>query len=225
MQAVSVATMQALDAQAIGGLGIPRLILMEHAGIAVARAVVSGGKSGPVVVCCGRGYNGGDGLAATRHLLNRGYAVQVVLTAALESLRDEPRTFAQVLRQLDVPMTVWPDDADPVRAWLQAAGVVVDALLGIGVQSVVREPLASLIEAINTSPAWIVAADVPSGLDADTGQVLGTAVKAHHTVSFGLAKEGCLAPVAKSYVGRLQVDPISFPPLLLERALRGQVTP
>jgi NAD(P)H-hydrate epimerase len=225
MQAVTVAMMQAVDDQAITAWGVPRLVLMDNAGLALARAVIAAGMPGAVVVCCGRGYNGGDGLAAAVHLARQGIAVQVVSLVASDALRVEPRAFAAVLAGLQVPEAQWPAESVRVESWLRSAAVVVDCLLGIGLRTAVREPERSLIGRINNSHAHVIAADVPSGLDADSGRVLGAAVRAHQTVTFGLAKQGCLQDEARSYVGQLAVDSIGFPPELLKMALSGRLAP
>ncbi len=210
--------MAAIDARAIAGLGIPRLLLMDHAGLALARATAKmAGRPGAVVVCCGLGYNGGDGLSAARHLHAWGFRPRVILTGPPGRLREEPAVFARILRRLRVPMlsmTTAGAEARAVRRVRQAR-LVVDALLGIGGRHVVRGPAAALIEAMNCSRARIVSADVPSGLDADTGRPLGQAVRATVTVAFGGVKRGCLAARARPYIGRLVVEPISIPPQLL----------
>ena len=220
--AVSVARMQAIDATAIQTLGIPRLLLMEHAGLAVSRTVktLCPRAGGTVVVCCGTGYNGGDGLAAARHLQDWGYALQVLMTGPMDTLREEPAVYATMLRRLAVPIRDCPvgsgqgPPADAERI-IASADVIVDALLGIGVRGAVREPVRSLIAWVNQAGRPIVSADVPSGLDADTGEVQGVAVKASVTVTFGLPKQGCFVKEGPAHVGSLVVDAISIPRQLL----------
>ena len=211
--------MQRLDAAAIKRYGIPRLLLMEHAGLAVAREVERlRPRRGRVAVCCGMGYNGGDGLCAAWHLAARGYTVDVLLCGARARLREEPAVFARILRPMGVRIQDVREGRSLRRAQaaLRRAGVLVDAVLGIGARDMVREPAASLIRLMNAARRPIVAADVPSGLDADSGRALGAAVRARVTVTFGLVKIGCMRGDGPRLSGRLIVDPLVFPPQLLK---------
>ena len=221
---VSVARMQAIDREAIERIGVPRLVLMDHAGRAIAQAAAALMKSKPaawpsrsILICCGTGFNGGDGLSAGRHLESMGYAIKVALLGRWDHLRDEPATYANILRHLDVPIIEIESPASwsRLRRWLAAAPLLIDALLGIGVRGAVREPMPRLIAQMNRVQVPIVAADVPSGLDADTGLVQGAAVKAAVTVSFGLPKRGCLIAEGPAHTGRLLVDAITIPQRLL----------
>lgn len=222
---VSVARMQQIDAEAIEGIGIPRLLLMEHAGLAVARAThaLSPDPSHPIGVCCGTGWNGGDGLAAARHLHAWGYPLRVLVIGRVERLRDEPAIFAGILKRLGVTIlegegAEWSGGRLPahVECALRECGVLIDALLGIGIHGPVREPFASLITGMSRLGKPIVAVDIPSGLDGDTGCVQGVAVRATITVAFGLAKRGCTIQDGPAHTGSLMVDPITIPPHLLE---------
>ena len=208
--------MQAIDAAAIDTLGIPRLLLMEHAGLAVARAVRAlRPPPASVVACCGSGFNGGDGLAAARHLHQWGYQLRIILAAPSASLAGEPAVFARILARLGVPLVEWTRPGQAPLAPLAAAAVLVDALLGLGLRGPVREPAASLIQHMNASRAPIVAVDLPSGLDGDDGSIHGPAVRAAVTVTFGLPKQGCVQGAGPAHTGRLVVDDITFPPPLL----------
>ena len=222
--AVSVARMQQIDAEAIGTIGIPRLLLMEHAGVAIARAVqgLLPTSAASVVVCAGTGFNGGDGLAAARHLHEQGSAVHVLLAGSVDRLQEEPAVYAAILQRLRVAIwecgrPEWPSTGVPDAAerLMTQCDVIVDALLGIGAHGPVREPIRSLIACMNRSTKPIVSADVPSGLDADTGQVQGLAVQAAVTVTFGLPKRGCYLAEGPSHVGSLIVDSLSIPRQLL----------
>ena len=188
--------MQRIDAAAIETLGIPRLLLMDHAGLAVARAVQTLAPSRPrsILICCGAGFNGGDGLSAARHLHGWGYPVCLVLTTPPEHLRDEPAAYARIVQRMGLSLFALtaPTVSAQLERWLSDCSVIVDALLGIGLRGEVREPMASCITQMNCSGKPIVAADIPSGLDGDTGQIHGVAVHATVTVTFGLPKLGCL---------------------------------
>jgi len=220
VRAVSVAAMQQIDTAAIEAYHIPRLLLMEHAGLAVARRarwLLRRVHAPIIVVCCGSGYNGGDGLATARHLHEWGYGVRVLLTGALERLREEPAIYAAILQQLGVPLKVIvPGKTDVIRRWIRDGDLVIDALLGIGVHGEVREPLTALIQIMNASGKRMLAVDVPSGLDADTGMVQGCAVRASVTLTFGLPKQGCVKAMGRAYTGRLITDAITIPRTLLQ---------
>lgn len=210
--------MQAIDRAAIERLGIPRLLLMDHAGLAVAREAASlvRDPAVPILICSGTGYNGGDGLSAARHLQGWGYRPRVVLAGALDRLREEPLTFARIAQRLHIPlMEAVAPPSDALAGVMGECGLIVDALLGIGAQGRVRQPHAALIELMNRSGKPILAVDIPSGIDADTGAVQGVAVQAAVTVAFGRAKQGCLVGEGPAHAGRILTDPITIPQQVL----------
>lgn len=218
VRAVSVQQMQRMDEAAIHAFHIPRLLLMEHAGQAVARAVLrvcAHPMTRPlrVLVCCGPGHNGGDGLCAAWHLAQDGHRVRVLVAGSLASLNEEPVVYARILRALEVE---WIEigaaaQVEGIRREFAQAEAIIDALLGIGLQGPVRPAIASLIEAINGARVPVVSVDIPSGLDGDTGLPHGVAVKATVTVAMALAKQGCVTTGARPYVGRLVVEDIGLP--------------
>lgn len=214
--------MQQIDTAAIEQCGIPRLLLMEHAGLALANAIVSLSPRGalPVLICCGTGYNGGDGLCAARHLHNWGDRPHVVLTGRVAQLRDDPLVYAGIVQRLGIPLMELErlEQLGSIEPWVASCGLIVDALLGVGLRGAVREPTASLIDRLNRSGKPIVSADIPSGLDGDSGLPQGRAVNATITVTFGLPKQGCFVGQGPAYVGTLIIDSITMPPTLLERS-------
>ena len=158
--------MRAVDAWAIEEMATPSLDLMERAGAGLARAAAAAAAGdGPVCVVVGKGNNGGDGLVAARHLREDGHVVVVLAVAPLEELRGDAAVNLERLPG---------DPPEPFAAErLAGAGVVVDALLGTGFEGAPRDPVAAAIAAINAQPAPVVACDVPSGVDASTGEVEG----------------------------------------------------
>lgn len=213
--------MQAIDSAAIESIGIPRVVLMDHAGLAVARQAAQQAldKTQPVLICCGTGFNGGDGLSAARHLYNLGYSPQVLLAGRLERLRDEPKIFASIAQKLGIAIT----ECEPMRmeglgVFFARCGLIVDALLGIGAQGPLREPHASLIRLMNGANKPIIAVDLPSGLDGNTGVVGEMTVRAHVTVTFGRIKQGCVIGEGPAHCGSIVVEPITFPRQLLGEA-------
>jgi ADP-dependent NAD(P)H-hydrate dehydratase / NAD(P)H-hydrate epimerase len=200
------AGMRAADSWAIEEQGIPSLELMETAGAAVAEAVREVARDGPVRVVCGKGNNGGDGLVAARHLAGTGYEVEVLLLWPAGELSPDATTnlgrFAGAVRELE---------ADDVGGALSGSGAVVDAIFGTGFSGAPRAPADGAIDAINASGAPVVAADIPSGVDASSGEAEGAAVDADVTVSFHAAKLGHWIFPGKANAGEVQVADIGIP--------------
>jgi NAD(P)H-hydrate epimerase len=195
-------------------LGVSRLVLMENAGAAVARAVASRFPTArKILVVCGTGDNGGDGYVAARHLHGLGREVRVI---ALGEPREElARLNYDAVRRLwgvEVALVQSSLELLALQDWFLWAEVIIDAVLGTGIRGALREPHSTAVELMNAAPAPKVAVDVPSGLDPDTGEVRDKAVKAAVTVTFHKAKRGLLSPGAVKYVGELVVEPIGIPP-------------
>jgi ADP-dependent NAD(P)H-hydrate dehydratase / NAD(P)H-hydrate epimerase len=196
-------TQRALDTWAIQERGIAGLDLMERAGTGLADVIERHAPAGRVVVVCGKGNNGGDGFVLARVLHRRGREVSVAVLAEAEQYRGEARTNLERL-----PVQPRRFDAQA----LDGAAVIVDAILGTGFSGEVREPYAGAIEAINASHALTVACDVPSGVDASTGEVAGRAVRAALTVTFHAAKPGLWISPGKSHAGSVHVVDIGIAP-------------
>src|SRR4051812_42753077 len=166
--------MRALDRWAIEHEGVPSLELMERAGREVARAIVALGPDGPVRVVCGRGNNGGDGLVVARLLREDGLDAEALLLFAPDDLSPDARANLDRLEARAVGEGELP-------AAISGSAVVVDAILGTGFSGAPRPPLDAAIEAINATEATVLAIDVPSGVDASTGEVEGACVRADLT--------------------------------------------
>lgn len=205
--------MRRLDTLAQQRYAIPAVLLMEHAGLAVAREVLRCRRGpGPVVVMCSHGNNGGDGLVAARLLDNAGVPVRVVLVGKAPTEGPAAINWT-IAKRLGVPTMGWrpPNTSWRPRAMLRHASVIVDALLGIGTRGAVREPVASAIRAMNAAGRPIVAVDLPSGLDADSGVIGGVAIRARVTVTCGRLKRGLLVGQGPAHAGRIVVADISLP--------------
>jgi ADP-dependent NAD(P)H-hydrate dehydratase / NAD(P)H-hydrate epimerase len=198
-------TMRAVDRWAIEEQGVPSLELMERAGEGVARAVEALVPDGPVAVVCGKGNNGGDGLVVARLLRAAGRDAAVLLTPSPRELAGDARTN---LERLSGPPPAPLDEAPEALA--QAAGVV-DAVLGTGFQGEPRGAVADAIALINGAEAPVVSVDVPSGVDASTGEVHGAAVNASVTVTFHAAKPGLWIRPGKARAGEVRVVEIGVP--------------
>lgn len=210
-----------IDRHAIEDLGLPGVVLMENAGrgvAAVVRDLLAGlPASAPeadqtnagVAIVCGRGNNGGDGYVAARHLANDGTPVTVYLVCDPADVQGDARINLEVIRRmgLSVVRVAGPSDLMPAVA----AGVIVDAIFGTGLRGAVREPYRGIIALLNELGRPIVAVDIPSGLDCDTGRPLGIAIRAARTVSFVAAKKGFADPASAAYTGAVTVCDIGVP--------------
>jgi NAD(P)H-hydrate epimerase len=207
-----------LDLRAMNDYGVPGIVLMENAGRGMAELLQTLGIAGPVAVVCGKGNNGGDGLVIARHLDNVGVAVHVLLLANPEELAGDAAINYRIVQQSGLPMTRVSLDPFDETAFADLLRVdwVVDALFGVGLQGNVRSPFDRVIAAINASPAQVLAVDIPSGLDADTGQPLGCAVRAHHTATVVAHKIGFARPEASEFLGRIHCISMGAPRRLLE---------
>jgi NAD(P)H-hydrate epimerase len=202
--------------------GVSLLQLMELAGRNVAQEVIASHPKGKkVVIFCGLGGNGGDGFVAARHLLAAGFEADVVLVGRGRDISHEAtlRNY-QILQSLQgkVPIIEVTDSSNIPTV---KADVVIDALLGTGTKGKLKAPIAQAVEAINAMEGFKVAVDVPTGIDSDTGAVLGTAVEADLTVTFHKAKSGL--EKAKKYVGELVVGSIGLPSEMEQYAGPGDV--
>ncbi len=231
MRLVTASEMATIDRLAINEFGIPGVVLMENAGQQVVRAVIDllGNPAGKhVVILSGKGNNGGDGFVVARHLLNMGAQVQIFLAAEQDQINGDAQVNLNIWNktgQKVFPLTK-SNDINLVRLALMNADLVVDALYGTGFKGTIQKPMASFIEAINACGKPVVAVDIPSGLEADTGRVNGPCIRASHTVTFALPKIGLVLPESKPYVGKLRVTDISIPAALLadQKAQRNLIT-
>jgi len=208
--------MRATDSWAIEQRGIPARVLMDQAGEALAHAAAQVVPDGRLAVICGKGNNGGDGLVAARVLRAAGREVDVLLLVNPDDL--SPDAAAQLSR-LTGPAPV------PFQAQrLQEAAGAIDAILGTGFTGGVRAPTAQAIEALNARAVPVIAADVPSGVDASSGRVEGVAVQAGVTVAFHAAKPGLWIRPGKAHAGEVKVADIGIPDGSPHRAISGLVT-
>ena len=213
---------RSLDARAIEDYGIPGVVLMENAGRGaadIALAMLAGIDAPRVAILCGKGNNGGDGFVMARHLHNRGIPVETFYTGhAGEAGEGDAAVNMRIVLKMGLPFEeiVSPEQMAALGKRLQDYDLIVDALLGTGLTGEVREPLRSLILAINASKRPVLAVDIPSGLDADEGRPLAAAVKAARTATFAATKLGFTKPEGVQYCGKVTVIDIGAPRCLLE---------
>ncbi len=210
-----------LDRWAVERYGMRSLVLMENAGRGVADVLCSLGISGPVVICCGKGNNGGDGLVLARHLELRGHEVRVLLWADPGTMSGDAAVNLAIVRHCELLLEVFWPEHDPARlaAHLSGAAWVVDALLGTGARGEPASPLAEVIDQVNACASPRLAIDLPSGLDADTGLPATHTIRAMHTCTFAARKAGFASPQAAPYLGHVHVLDIGTPRRLLAEVL------
>jgi NAD(P)H-hydrate epimerase len=221
---------RALDRRAMEELGIPGIVLMENAGRGMAELLLSLVAAGPVVVCCGKGNNGGDGLVIARHLANAGVPVRVLLFAEPARLPADAAVNYTIIERMSahdagrpgqrgsVSLEVVPGPVEDARlaATLAGADWLVDALFGSGLRGPVPPPFDRVIAAINAAGARVLAVDIPSGLDSDTGVPSGPSVRADHTATVAAPKKGFREPAAAAWLGQVHVVEMGTPPWLVE---------
>ena len=218
MRLTTAEMMRAADWRAIGEYGVPSIHLMEAASRAVAEAAkdcLSAG--GTAAVFCGSGNNGGDGVGAAVELLRAGYSVRVFLVGERAHATPDWREMERRLNALGGAVEVFNKGVEIPPG----TEVIVDAIFGVGLNKPVAGKALEAIGLINAAPVPVVAADIPSGIETDTGRVLGAAVRADVTVTFSLAKIGHFAEPGCIYRGRLEIADIGIPKEILAACETG----
>jgi ADP-dependent NAD(P)H-hydrate dehydratase / NAD(P)H-hydrate epimerase len=215
MFVVTAKEMRELDRLTIEEYGVPGHVLMERAGAGATDALLEQFphvRTSSVLVVAGKGNNGGDGFVVARLLKKQGVKCEVVLTAKKTDLKGDALQNLEAFLKLRGRVTEVTDLAqlDGVQKKIQRCHLIVDALLGTGLSAPVQGLLAGVIELINLSGVPVVAIDIPSGLDSDSGELLGTAIQAELTVTFAYPKFGLIGDPGASYVGKLAVVDIGI---------------
>lgn len=229
MKIVKVQEMKDIDQKASLDFGIPSIILMENAGLRTVEVIEDILESCPgkkISVLSGKGNNGGDGMVVSRHLINAGAKVDTFLLGDENNLTPDALTNYRILKRMQAAIYPLQADLGLERFMMSvlSADLIVDALYGIGLKGGVSEFESQVINILNWSRRPVVAVDIPSGVEADTGKVHGVAVKATHTVTLALPKLGLLLKPGRDYVGALSVADISIPlPLLNDPALKDNL--
>ena len=221
MKVTTVQQMRDMDRRAIEEIGIPGMALMEKAGSGAMDAACRhyGTLRGRrVVILCGGGNNGGDGLVAARYAVNQGAEVEVLLLTRKEKIRGDARINLEILEKLGHDLIEIRGDTaeEEIKEKLAGADLIVDALLGSGLTGEVEGLYRVAVGGINKAGGKVIAIDGPSGIDMDTGARLGTAVRADLTVTFGLPKRGHFLYPGKACCGDLEVIDIGFPIRMIE---------
>lgn len=193
--------------------GISRLILMENAGRTLAEIVrkASRKKYKKICVVSGKGNNGGDGFVTARYLFNTGLDVKVIITNPPEEFSALSFTNYKILCKMEIDTFLLNTNRDRCISIIKEADITVDAILGTGIKGRVTGVAEEAISLINEYGRFVICADIPSGLDADSGIVHGKCVKGNITVSFGFAKKGFYINSGPEYCGKIVVTDIGFP--------------
>ena len=221
MKVATAEEMQELDRKAIETYRIPGIVLMENAGRGAAEVI---SKTFPdlhkkkIAIIAGKGNNGGDGFVIARYLLNNGIPVRVYLLTDPKGLRGDAETNFNVFHRMKGEVISVPSSKDyiKIKRDLERFDILVDGIFGTGLDAEVRGYYREVIDHLNTLQKPIVAIDIPSGLDADTGKPLGASIRASLTITFGLPKIGHLIPPGLDYVGEVKVIDIGIPKRLVE---------
>ena len=214
MKLASSAQMKAMDHGAIHTLGIPSTLLMRRAADGLC-AAVRRQPAGPVVILCGSGNNGGDGVCAAGLLLKAGYTVRTFLTGTPEKMTEDTKEMLRRLQELGGSLESF-DESEDTLASVRGAGLIIDAMLGTGLNAELRGKVLAAVRAVNASTAYVIAADIPTGVSADTGAILGDAVRADETVTFSLAKIGQFTEPGCTCCGKVTIWDIGIPRELTE---------
>lgn len=212
--------LQALDQYTMEQFGLPGIVLMENAGNAVVQEMI---KKFPhtqtkIVILAGAGNNGGDGFVIARRLVDLEYEVMLCLVVEHERLKGDALAHFEVYVKRGLPIfELSKSTLSELKELIEQADVVVDAILGTGVNGVVREPFAEIIHYVNACKNYVYAVDIPSGLSADTGVVEGVAIKANETITFALPKKGFFLKDGPQYIGQWKVVDISVSPAIVEK--------
>ena len=220
MKSVDAAAMREIDTRAQEEFGIPEILLMESAGREAAEVIrekMKEGQKGKVAFFCGKGNNGGDGFVAAKYCFQQGIPLTVFFIGRQDSLKGSTQLNFEILSRLGCPVFE-VREVETLRKHFEQSGewiLGVDALLGIGLSGEVKGPYRSAIEEIRRLTCPILAIDIPSGLCATTGKILGCSIKADWTVTFGLPKKGFFLGEGPSVTGKVIVKNIGYPQVLL----------
>ena len=215
------AQVREIDRRAIEEYHIPGVVLMENAArgvVEVALKMLAGLTGSNVLIVCGGGNNGGDGLAVARHLHNRQYSVNVLVAAESSALKGEALANWQIVDAMKIKC----QQATAELIAQHPSDLLIDALFGTGLSEPPRPETLALIQAINKQSAPVLAVDLPSGLDCDRGVPLGSCVRAARTVTFVAEKVGFAKPRAKHFIGDVTVADIGCPKELIELVANEQ---
>jgi NAD(P)H-hydrate epimerase len=214
MTQLTRAQVREIDRLSIGQYHIPGIVLMENAARAtadVACEMLGNARGRQILILCGGGNNGGDGLAVARHLHNRGANISIALTIDPAKYHGDALINWQIVSAMRLPC----HPALPETIAQSSADLLIDAIFGTGLTAPPRDPFPALVEAVEKSARPVLAIDLPSGLDCDTGHPPGACIRATRTITFVAEKIGFAAPSARPYLGAVTIGDIGCPAQLI----------
>lgn len=212
MRSLSVEESRNVDWVAKAQGHIPGIVLMENAGRGIAECLLKRKPTGTVVICCGWGNNGGDGLVIARHLDGAGIDVHVILFANPKELSGDAYLNYAMVAHSGIELSLYRSmEEEYFLEILDGAEWVIDALVGTGQTGVLRAPFEQAVRHINRAGKKILAVDVPSGMNADTGQPTDPTIRATLTVTMVTRKKGYDSAKARDYLGEVEVVGIGLP--------------
>lgn len=218
MKIVTAEQMRSIDKSAITQYNIPELILMENAGKSVADEIIKNFPENRTIgVIAGSGNNGGDGFVCARHLFLNNYNVMIFFTGKQEKLTDSARINYNICKNYNIKIINinTHQTFKKNRNLIEKCNIIVDAILGTGINSPLRDNLKEIVEYINSLKKYVIAVDIPTGVFSDTPEIVLPVIKADKTITFGLPKISQILSPARKYVGELKVVNIGFPDELL----------
>lgn len=226
-KAVTVSQIQKIDKTAIERYGIPSIVLMENAGRAVAEEIkkyLRSKRRPRVCVLCGLGNNAGDGFVIARHLANAGIPTRTFLVGKANQLKHDAAVNYRILKKLRYPVSECGGGKscillDSLSRHIARADVVVDAIFGVGLNRQIGQPFRGVMETINRKAKYVVAVDIPSGLDGTTGAMYGVCVKADRTVTFSFSKKGFFKGHGPRQTGKIIIVDIGIPAQVVRKVL------
>ena len=199
---------------------MPSIVLMENAARSateVACEMLGDPRDKNILILCGGGNNGGDGLAIARHLHNRGANIGIALTISPDDYKGDALTNFKIVQHMKLPITT----ADAAKIAASSPDLIIDAIFGTGLNRPPRDPFPAIAAAVKTLGKPVLAIDLPSGLDCDTGNPPGSCIEATRTITFVAEKIGFANPAAKKYLGQISIGDIGCPRELIDRVARG----
>ncbi|PCJ62530.1 MAG: NAD(P)H-hydrate epimerase [Planctomycetota bacterium] len=202
-----------LDGIAINDYKIPAIVLMENAGTKASEIIFDDLENptvDKVIILCGKGNNGGDGMVIARHLSNRGVSVKIILFADRKLISGDAKCNLVILDKMKVPIDEMLS-LSKLFEDLKNGTLIIDALLGTGVDGIIKDSMIKTAEFLNASDLKVIAIDTPTGLNCDNGEILGECIKANKTITFVAKKLGFILKNGPEYCGEIIVVDISIP--------------
>lgn len=213
--------MQAIDRRAIEDIGIPSIALMENAGRESTRIILKKLQSAidkKIIVVCGKGNNGGDGFVIARQLFEKGARVRVILLGKIEEVKEDPAANAKILKNIGLEIhSASPENWNSFQHHLRHADLIVDAIFGVGLNKPADGFYKTVIEDLNKSGKDIVAIDIPSGIDSDSGNLIGAHIQASQTIALALPKRSHLLYPSANAMGGVEAVDIGIPRQAVEK--------